>query len=52
MEKECSSCICLQCGNADCFVSMCEGATVESELYETAIENCYKEKCEGFQEEI
>lgn len=31
---------------------MCEGATVEPELYETAIENCYKEKCEGFQEEL
>ncbi len=52
MEKDCSSCICLQCRNDDCFVSMCEGAVVEPEFYKAAIENCYKEKCKGFREEI
>lgn len=48
MSKDCSSCICLCCDNDDCFVSMCEGAAVEPELYLEAIENCYKEECKGY----
>lgn len=51
VEKNCLSCICLQCENGECMVSMCEGARVEPGYYENAIEQCYKEKCEHFVEE-
>lgn len=51
MIKDCNNCICLNCGNDDCFVSMCEGAIVEPEFLAGAIENCHKVKCEGYREE-
>lgn len=46
--KDCSSCICLHCGNNECMASMCEGAKVEPEFYEQAIESCHIEKCNKF----
>lgn len=51
MEKDCNNCLCLQCGNDECFVSMCEGAKIEPEFYKDAIENCFREECPGFKEE-
>lgn len=49
--KDCNNCICLHCGNNDCFVSECEGAKVEPEFLPAAIENCHKVECKGFREE-
>lgn len=49
--KDCNNCICLHCGNSNCFVSECEGAKVEPEFLLTAIENCHMVGCEGFEEE-
>lgn len=46
--KDCNDCICLQCDNGNCFVSECEGATVEPEYYAKEIEGCHKTKCESF----
>lgn len=48
MSKDCSSCLCLQCDNAECFISECEGAVCEPEYYEEAIKNCYTNKCVGY----
>lgn len=48
MSKDCSSCLCLQCDNAECFVSECEGAVCEPEYYEEAIKNCYTDNCKGY----
>lgn len=50
MEKDCSACICLRCNNGECMVSMCKGAAVEPEFYKAAIEDCYTETCEHFEE--
>ncbi len=50
-KKDCTSCLCLYCGNDDCMVSECEGAVVEPQFYDEAIANCHTLKCDHYREE-
>lgn len=47
-KRDCSSCMCLHCGNEECLVSMCEGAAVEPEFYDESIAVCHMSKCGHF----